>query len=42
MRFDIITLFPELFEPFLASGVTRWAAIAGWMTVPLAAALAWS
>ena len=23
MRFDIITLFPELFEPFLKSGVTR-------------------
>lgn len=23
MRFDIITLFPELFAPFLASGVTR-------------------
>ncbi|MCM2253554.1 MAG: tRNA (guanosine(37)-N1)-methyltransferase TrmD [Ramlibacter sp.] len=23
MRFDVITLFPELFEPFLASGVTR-------------------
>lgn len=23
MRFDIITLFPELFEPFLNSGVTR-------------------
>jgi len=23
MRFDIVTLFPELFEPFLASGVTR-------------------
>lgn len=23
MRFDVITLFPELFAPFLASGVTR-------------------
>ena len=23
MRFDLITLFPELFTPFLASGVTR-------------------
>ncbi len=23
MRFDVITLFPELFEPFLAVGVTR-------------------
>lgn len=23
MRFDIVTLFPELFEPFLATGVTR-------------------
>ena len=23
MRFDVITLFPELFGPFLASGVTR-------------------
>ena len=23
MRFDIITLFPELFVPFLTSGVTR-------------------
>lgn len=23
MRFDVITLFPELFEPFQASGVTR-------------------
>jgi len=23
MRYDIITLFPELFEPFLSSGVTR-------------------
>ena len=23
MRFDVITLFPELFEPFLQTGVTR-------------------
>jgi len=23
MRFDILTLFPELFAPFMASGVTR-------------------
>jgi len=23
MRFDVITLFPELFTPFLESGVTR-------------------
>ena len=23
MRFDVITLFPELFAPFLATGVTR-------------------
>ncbi|MDB5858770.1 MAG: trmD, partial [Ramlibacter sp.] len=23
MRFDLITLFPELFAPFLAAGVTR-------------------
>ena len=23
MRFDVITLFPELFAPFLSSGVTR-------------------
>ncbi len=23
MRFDVITLFPELFAPFLTSGVTR-------------------
>ena len=55
MRFDIITLFPELFAPFLESGVTRRAYASGqvavhlwnprdyalWMTVPLAAALAW-
>ena len=23
MRFDVITLFPELFEPFLAHGINR-------------------
>ena len=23
MRFDVITLFPEIFAPFLVSGVTR-------------------
>ena len=23
MRFDVITLFPELFEPFLKHGITR-------------------
>ena len=23
MRFDVVTLFPELFAPFLESGVTR-------------------
>src|SRR5690349_22499208 len=23
MRFDVLTLFPEMFAPFLASGVTR-------------------
>ncbi|MDP2022743.1 MAG: tRNA (guanosine(37)-N1)-methyltransferase TrmD, partial [Hydrogenophaga sp.] len=23
MRFDVITLFPELFEPFFKSGITR-------------------
>ena len=23
MRFDVLTLFPELFAPFLESGVTR-------------------
>ena len=23
MRFDVITLFPELFTPFLTQGVTR-------------------
>ena len=35
MRFDVITLFPELFEPFLASGVTRRAYAAGLVQVHL-------
>ena len=35
MRFDIITLFPELFAPFLASGVTRRAYASGQVDVPL-------
>ena len=35
MRFDIITLFPELFEPFLASGVTRRAYSTGLVQVNL-------
>ena len=35
MRFDIITLFPELFEPFLKSGVTRRAYESGQVTVRL-------
>ena len=35
MRFDVITLFPELFEPFLASGVTRRAYAAGQVQVRL-------
>ena len=33
MRFDVITLFPELFEPFLASGVTRRAYQSGQVAV---------
>jgi len=33
MRFDIITLFPELFPPFLRSGVTRRAWAAGQVQV---------
>jgi tRNA (guanine37-N1)-methyltransferase len=33
MRFDVITLFPELFPPFLASGVTRRAYDAGLVDV---------
>ena len=35
MRFDIITLFPELFEPFLKSGVTRRAYESGQVEVRL-------
>ena len=35
MRFDVITLFPELFEPFLTSGVTRRAFSSGQVTVRL-------
>lgn len=35
MRFDIITLFPELFGPFLASGVTRRAYASGQVDVRL-------
>jgi tRNA (guanine37-N1)-methyltransferase len=35
MRFDVITLFPELFEPFLASGVTRRAYANGQVDVHL-------
>jgi tRNA (guanine37-N1)-methyltransferase len=35
MRFDLITLFPELFTPFLACGVTRRAYAAGQVDVRL-------
>jgi len=35
MRFDLITLFPELFAPFLASGVTRRAYESGQVEVVL-------
>ena len=35
MRFDVITLFPELFEPFLLSGVTRRAYASGQVAVHL-------
>ncbi|RYG07721.1 MAG: tRNA (guanosine(37)-N1)-methyltransferase TrmD [Burkholderiales bacterium] len=35
MRFDVITLFPELFAPFLASGVTRRAYDTGLVSVRL-------
>ena len=35
MRFDVITLFPELFAPFLSSGVTRRAYESGLVTVKL-------
>ena len=35
MRFDVITLFPELFAPFLTSGVTRRAYESGWVEIKL-------
>jgi tRNA (guanine37-N1)-methyltransferase len=35
MRFDVITLFPELFAPFLVSGVTRRAYESGLVEVKL-------
>ncbi|TSE30935.1 tRNA (guanosine(37)-N1)-methyltransferase TrmD [Tepidimonas taiwanensis] len=35
MRFDIITLFPELIEPYLSAGVTRRAFAGGAVTVRL-------
>lgn len=35
MRFDVITLFPELFAPFLSSGVTRRAFASGQVDVRL-------
>lgn len=35
MRFDVITLFPELFKPFLESGVTRRAYASGQVEVVL-------
>lgn len=35
MRFDVITLFPELFAPFLAAGVTRRAYAGGQVDVRL-------
>jgi tRNA (guanine37-N1)-methyltransferase len=35
MRFDVITLFPELFAPFLATGVTRRAYASGLVQVNL-------
>jgi tRNA (guanine37-N1)-methyltransferase len=35
MRFDVVTLFPELFAPFLASGVTRRAYESGQVEVQL-------
>jgi hypothetical protein len=49
MRFDIITLFPELFAPFLESGVTRaptlrarWRCICGIrVTTPRATTAVW-
>ena len=36
MRFDVITLFPELFAPFLTSGITRRAFESGQVDVKLA------
>lgn len=36
MRFDIVTLFPELFAPFLSSGITRRAFESGLVDVQLA------
>jgi tRNA (guanine37-N1)-methyltransferase len=35
MRFDVITLFPELFAPFLTCGINRRAFEAGWVDVRL-------
>ncbi len=35
MRFDVITLFPEMFAPFLASGITRRAFASGQVDVRL-------
>ncbi|MFZ9136686.1 MAG: tRNA (guanosine(37)-N1)-methyltransferase TrmD, partial [Hylemonella sp.] len=35
MRFDIITLFPELFDPWLSAGITRRAYQSGLMEVQL-------
>ena len=35
MRFDVITLFPELFEPFFKSGITRRAFESGQVAVKL-------
>ena len=36
MRFDVVTLFPELFAPFLTSGITRRAFESGQVNVQLA------
>ena len=35
MRFDVITLFPELFAPFLTPGITRRAYASGQVDVHL-------
>ena len=35
MRFDVITLFPDLFEPFLRTGITRRAFESGQVQVCL-------